>query len=107
VLFDTNRSWDEDSVWQMMERSWVAAYGDVKYVVDGLQPRDIVFYSHRWEGLIAAAEVIGPARDEGPDTRYRQVRFLTSVPNEKKASLSECRSQRYQPRQERPSFGRV
>ena len=80
VLFDTNRSWDEGSVWQMMERNWVAAYGDVKHVVDGLRPRDIVFYSHKWEGLIAAAEVIGPARDEGPDTRYRPVRFLTSVP---------------------------
>jgi hypothetical protein len=81
VLFDTNRSWDEDAIWQMMERNWVAAYGDVKYVVDGLQPRDIVFYSHKWEGLIAAAEVTGPARDDGPDTRYRPVRFLTPIPN--------------------------
>jgi hypothetical protein len=81
VLFDTNRSWNEGSVWQMMERNWVAAYGDVKHVVDGLQLRDIVFYSHKWEGLIAAAEVTGPARDDGPDTRYRPVHFLTPTPN--------------------------
>jgi hypothetical protein len=83
VLFDTNRSWREDSVWQMMERNWVAAYGDVKHVVDSLQPKDIVFYSHKWEGIIAAAEIIGPARNDGDDTRYRQVQFLTPVPNQK------------------------
>jgi hypothetical protein len=80
VLFDTNASWDEDAVWQMLESNWVAAYGGVKYVVDSLQRGDIVFYWHRGEGLIGAAEVIGPARDDGPDTRYRRVRFLTPIP---------------------------
>lgn len=30
VLFDTNRTYDEDSVWEMMEKSRVAAYGDLK-----------------------------------------------------------------------------
>lgn len=32
VLFDTNRAYREDSVWEMMEKSRVAAYGDIKYV---------------------------------------------------------------------------
>jgi hypothetical protein len=80
LLFDTNRSWDEDAVWEMMEKRRVAAYGDVSYVVDYLNPRDIVFFSHRYLGLIAAAEVIGPAKDDGPEERYRDVRFLTPVP---------------------------
>jgi hypothetical protein len=96
VLFDTNRSWDEDAVWQMMENRWVAAYGDVSHVVDSLQPKDIVFYWHTREGVIAAAEVIGPAHNgppngEGSETRYRQVRFLTPVPTRAKG-ITRCMS---------------
>jgi len=33
VLFDTNRSWDEDSIWYMMENKRVAAFGDAKRFV--------------------------------------------------------------------------
>jgi len=81
VLFDTNRSYDEESVWEMMEKSRVAAYGDIKYVVEYLNQKDIVFFSHKWVGLIAAAEVIGPVKREGSDEQYRDVKFLTPVPN--------------------------
>ena len=80
VLFDTNRSWDEDSIWEMMEKSRVAAYGDIKYVVEYLNPKDIVFYSHKWTGVVAAAEVLGPVKDDGPDEQYRDVKFLTQRP---------------------------
>lgn len=80
VLFDTNRSWEEEAIWDMMEKNRVAAYGDSKHVVDYLNPKDIVFYSHKWVGLVAAAEVVGPAKNEGRDERYRDVMFLTPVP---------------------------
>src|SRR5207248_2329119 len=80
VLFDTNRSWDENSVWDMIEHNRVAAYGSVKHIVDYLNPKDIVFFSHRNVGIIAAAEVIGPPKDDGPEARYRDVRFLTALP---------------------------
>jgi hypothetical protein len=82
VLFDTNRTYDEGSVWEMMEKSRVAAYGDIKYVVEYLNPGDIVFFYHKSEGLIAAAEVLrGPVRRDGDEEQYRDVRFLTPVPN--------------------------
>jgi len=81
VLFDTNRSWDEDSVWEMMEKSRVAAYGSIKGVVASLNPRDLVFFSHKWVGVIAAGRVRGPVKDDGPDERYRDVEFLTAIPN--------------------------
>ena len=42
----------------MMEKSRVAAYGSIKY-----------------------AEVIGPVKREGSDEQYRDVKFLTPVPN--------------------------
>jgi hypothetical protein len=80
VLFDTNRSYDEDAIWEMMGNNRVAAYGDNKSVVDYLNPKDIVFFSHKWVGIVAAAEVIGPSKDEGPEERYRDVKFLTPVP---------------------------
>ncbi|HTY24735.1 MAG TPA: hypothetical protein VMC85_16500 [Desulfomonilaceae bacterium] len=82
VLFDTNRSWDEDAIWEMVEKSRVAAYGDVKHVIEYLSPQDIVFFCHKGMGIVAAAEVLfGQAKDDGPSERYRDVRFLTAVPN--------------------------
>ena len=82
VLFDTNRSYDEDAIWEMMEKARVAAYGDIKHVVEYLNPRDIVFYCHKGVGVIAAAEVTGPPRSEDDnDEEYRDVRFLTPVPS--------------------------
>lgn len=57
VLFDTNRSWDEESIWYMMENSRVAAFGDAKRFVENIIWGDIVFFSHKWVGLVAAARV--------------------------------------------------
>ena len=85
VLFDTNRSYDEDAIWEMMEKARVAAYGDIKHVIEYLNPRDIVFYCHKGVGVIAAAEVTGPPRSEDDkDEEYRDVRFLTPVPSRDK-----------------------
>jgi len=81
VLFDTNRGYKEELIWEMMERNRVAAYGRVKHVVDYLNPRDIVFFSHKWVGIVAAAEVTGPVKNEGKGERYRDVKFLTPVPD--------------------------
>ncbi len=82
VLFDTNRSYDEDAIWEMMENKRVAAYGGVSHVVGYLNPRDIVFFSHKWTGSVAAAEVLGPVRSiTEEEEEYRDVRFLTPVPD--------------------------
>lgn len=81
VLFDTNQAYNADSVWDMIENKRIAAYGGAKDTVEYLNPRDIVFYSHRGEGIIAAAEVIGPTKQDGSEQKYRSVKFLTSVPD--------------------------
>jgi len=80
VLFDTNRTYDEDAIWEMMEKHRVSAYGDNKHLVERLNPKDWVFFSHRFAGLVAAGEVIGPVRKDGIDQQYRDVRFLSAVP---------------------------
>lgn len=81
VLFDTNRSWDENSIWYMMENSRVAAFGEAKRFVEYVYPGDIIFFSHKWTGLVAAAKVKKDdiiASDE--ETLYREVEFITPIP---------------------------
>lgn len=81
VLFDTNRSWDEDSIWYMMENSRVAAFGDAKRFVEYVYPGDIVFFSHKWTGLVAAARVKkGKIKAPDQETLYREVEFITPIP---------------------------
>ncbi len=81
VLFDTNRSWNEEALWDMIENKKIAAYGSVEHVVDYLKPKDIVFLSHKGLGIVAAAEVRGLAKDNGPEEKYREARFLTPLPH--------------------------
>ena len=81
VLFDTNRSWDEESIWYMMENSCVAAFGDAKRFVEYVHPGDIIFYSHKWVGIVAAARVKkGPVKVPDEDTLFRNVEFITPFP---------------------------
>ena len=81
VLFDTNSSWDEESIWYMMENSRVAAFGDAKRFVEYVYPGDIVFFSHTRTGLVAAGRVKkGSIKSPDDETLYREVEFLTPVP---------------------------
>lgn len=82
VLFDTNRSYDEDAIWDMLEMNRVAAYGDAKRFVHYLSPGDIVFLSHKWTGVVAAGKVRNTSVKllDDKDGLYRDVEFLTPVP---------------------------
>ena len=81
VLFDTNRSYDEESIWYMIENSRVAAFGNAKKWVRSVNPGDTVFFSHKGEGLVAAGRVKnGNIESPNEGTLYRDVEFLTPVP---------------------------
>ena len=81
VLFDTNRTYDENSLWYMMENRRVAAFGDAKRFVEYIHPGDTVFFSHVGEGIVAAARVrSGRVQSPDPETSYRNVEFLTPIP---------------------------
>jgi hypothetical protein len=81
VLFDTNRSYDEESIWYMMENSRVAAFGDAKRFVEYVYPGDIIFFSHKWTGLVAAGRVKnGNIKAPEDETLYRDVEFITPIP---------------------------
>jgi hypothetical protein len=80
VLFDTNRTYDENSLQSMVEKRRISAYGDRKDAVRSLNRRDIVFYSHVGNGLVAAARVVGRDVKVDQDELYWDVEFLTPVP---------------------------
>ena len=81
ILFDTNVSYIESAVWYMFNNKRVAAFGDTKRFVDYLNKGDTVFFSHKGTGIIAAAKVLSDRKiDEGEDAYYRDVAFLTLVP---------------------------
>jgi hypothetical protein len=81
VLFDTNRSWDEESIWYMIENGCIAAFDDAKRFVEYVHPGDLVFFSHRGAGIVAAGRVKkGVIRAPNERTLYREVDFLTPVP---------------------------
>ncbi len=84
VLFDTNDSSDPDDIWKMMIEKRASAYGGVAHVVDQFNRGDIVFFSHKGYGLVAAARVAAKARNgkPGSDERYCEVVFLTPTPSE-------------------------
>lgn len=87
VLFDTCRSYFPHALKWMVEKRRISAYGDRKEAVYSLSPSDIVFYSHRWQGLVAAARITGRAvkqdrTPDGYDELFWDVEFLTDVPSD-------------------------
>jgi hypothetical protein len=81
VLFDTNRSYDENGIWHMIENKRLEAYDDAKRFVGHVNKDDIVFFSHKWCGLVAAAKVKGKLQKPDNETWYRDVEFLTPMPS--------------------------
>lgn len=82
VLFDTNRYWNEESIWYMMENNRVAAFGKARRFVGYVKLGDIIFFSDREAGgLVAAAKVKGDVKHSAEDdASYRDVEFITPFP---------------------------
>ena len=66
----------------MMENQRVAAFEGAAHYVERINPDDIVFFSHRETGVVAAAKVkrVAIQRDDQKDASYRDVEFITPVP---------------------------
>jgi hypothetical protein len=86
VIFDTNRSWNEEAIWYMCENDRVAAFGDIKGVVHSFRKGDYVFLYHKGEGIVAVGEVKSEVKeDEDEDALYRDLRWLTPKPTKGKS----------------------
>lgn len=83
VIFDTNLSYIENSIWYMCENSRVAAFGDIKSIVHSFRKGDVAFLYHKGHGIVAAGEVRTEAQpDESADAEYCAVKWLTPVPKQ-------------------------
>lgn len=83
VLFDTGRSFDEYAILDMFEQNRLTGFGSAKHYVGYINIGDLVFFSHKWCGLVAAAKVTSELYKEQNDIWYREVAFLTKKPIER------------------------
>ncbi|OBU30677.1 endonuclease NucS domain-containing protein [Photobacterium kishitanii] len=81
VLFDTNRTYDENGIWHMLDNKRLEAYGDAKRFVSHVNEGDIVFFSHKCCGVVAAGKVRSKVFKPDSNTWYREVELLTPSPS--------------------------
>lgn len=85
VILDTNRTYNEECVWDMLKKKRASAYGGQAYFAYYLKKGDFVFLSHKHHGIIAAGEVLTNAREEynedlDDDEGFVNVKWLTKTP---------------------------
>ena len=86
VIFDTNLSYDEESIWYMCEKGRAAAFGDIKGIVHSFSKGDIAFLYHKGYGIVAAGEIKSDVKeDKSADAMYRELKWLTPKPAKDKA----------------------
>ena len=84
IIFDTNRSYDEKAIWDMMAKHKVSAYGDIKYCVKAFNKGDYVLYYHKGYGVVGVGKIKSSKAKEIPQNEemYMDVELLTPVLNE-------------------------
>jgi hypothetical protein len=86
VILDTNRTYNEECVWDMLNKKRASAYGGQSHFANYLKKGDIIFLSHRNHGIIAAGEVLsnGAKEEYNHDLEenegYVNVKWLTNIP---------------------------
>jgi hypothetical protein len=81
VIFDTNRSYNDDSIWYMCEGGRVAAFGGIKGIVHSFKRKDIAFLYHVGHGIIAAGRVKSDVKEDAKaDAMYCELEWLTPKP---------------------------
>lgn len=85
VLFDTNKSYDEneENLLDMFENNKVSAYGNAKRYIDYINRDDLVLYYRKGWGVIGAGIVTSENSFDIGNERYKNVKFLTEIPNNK------------------------
>lgn len=79
VIFDTNRSYDENSVWDMFHHHKISAYGSSSRVVKCFHKGDYAFYYHKGYGIIGAGIIKDSRYKTIPDQEemFRDVELIT------------------------------
>lgn len=79
IIFDTNRTYFEDAIWDMFKHDKVSAYGDVRSCVNTFNKGDYVLYFHKGLGVVAAGIIKSglPKEIDFTEEMYMKVDFLT------------------------------
>lgn len=85
AILDTNRTTNDDCVWDMLTENKAAAYGGQAYFAHYLKKGDKVFLSHKNQGIIAAGEVLSNAKDQynsklKDNESFVNIKWLTKTP---------------------------
>ena len=79
IIFDTNQSYNDAAVEEMLGTSQpcVTAFGKAKEDIERLNIGDIIFYYHKGTGIIAVGEVTGPVIfNEFAEEKRRNVKLI-------------------------------
>lgn len=81
ILFDTNKTYGPNDIWDMLSHSKVSAYGGVKTCVNSFNKGDYVFYYHKGWGVVGAGKIKSSRSKEvkEKDEMYMTVDLLTPV----------------------------
>ncbi len=83
VILDTNRTYDEDGIWHMLENNRASIWGDAQKFIYSIKKNDYVFLSHKHVGVVAVGQVTSQQKlDE--DEGYVNVKWLTHIPKREK-----------------------
>ncbi len=79
IIFDTNRSYDENAIWDMVSKHKVSAYGSVKNCVQAFNKGDYVLYYHKGYGVVGVGKIKSSKPKEIPQNEemYMDVELLT------------------------------
>jgi len=81
VILDTNRTYDEDGIWHMLEHRRVSIWGEAQNYIHSISRGDYVFLSHKHYGLVAVGQVTGnPKFDDDEEEAYATVKWLNQIP---------------------------
>ena len=80
IIFDTNRTYEGDVIWDMLAQSKISAYGDKMKLVESFNKGDYVFYYHKGWGIVAAGTIkSSKSKPNGSYELYREVKLLTTA----------------------------
>lgn len=79
VLFDTNKSYNENDIWDMFDKSKISAYGNASKFVNYLNAGDYVFYYHVGYGVVGVGMVKNQDTYSDPtkEEQYKYVNLIT------------------------------
>lgn len=88
VILDTNRTYDEDGIWHMLENRRASLWGDAQNFIYSLNKNDYIFLSHKYMGIISAGQVVStPKFDSDENESYVNVNWLTAIPERKEGII--------------------